>query len=400
MSEVELRKNQKSFNHGSDFIIFILMTAQDTKRIQSIDILRGIIMVIMALDHVRDYFGGVRYDPTDLQQASTVLFFTRWVTNFCAPVFVFLSGTSVFLSMSRGKTMGEQSRQLLSRGLWLVVLEVTVVRFGWLFDLNYQLVVLQVIWAIGVSMVCLAGLMWLPRGLVLAIGLVMIAGHNMLDSVHPSGRLGIVWDVLHLQGPLIYHGRVLMVIYPLLPWIGVMAAGYCFGEVFMMDAGRRNKWLYGIGGGAIALFLLLRGLNVYGDPVPWERQATVWRTVLSFIKCNKYPPSLLYLLMTLGPAIVAMPLLERMGSMGNVFKVFGRVPLFYYILHIYLIHILALAASYFFNGNAPIGPFSHPEYPLGVVYAVWVAVVVILYLPCLWFMRIKMSHRKWWLSYL
>ena len=378
------------------------MAEQESKRIQSIDILRGIIMMVMALDHVRDYFHAYKGDPTDLARASTVLFFTRWLTHYCAPVFVFLSGTSAFLSMSKGKTMGEQSRQLLSRGLWLIALEVTVVFDGWMFALDYHHIFLQVIWAIGVSMVCLSALIWLPRAVVLSIGLLMIAGHNLLDGWQPAGRWGKVWDVLHVQGPVSYgHGNTLMIIYPLIPWIGVMAVGYCFGAVMKMEAAQRNRWLYGIGGGAIALFVVLRGLNVYGDPSPWERQATVWRTVLSFIRVSKYPPSLLYLLMTLGPAIAAMPLLERMGSgPGNVFKVYGRVPLFYYILHIYLIHCIALGCSYLFWNGAPVGPFGHPGYSLGVVYVVWVAVVAILYLPCRWFMRIKMSHRKWWLSYL
>ena len=378
------------------------MTTPDTKRIQSIDILRGIIMIVMALDHVRDYFHAYKGDPTDLARAGTVLFFTRWVTNFCAPVFVFLSGTSVFLSMSNGKTMREKSGQVLSRGLWLVVLELSVVYMGWMFEVDFHHLFLQVIWAIGVSMVCLSVLMWLPRGVLLAVALVMIGGHNMLDGWQPAGRWGKVWDLLHVQGMIGYgHGNTIMVIYPLIPWIGVMAAGYCFGAVFKMDVAQRNRSLYGIGGGTITLFVLLRGLNVYGDPVPWERQATVWRTVLSFIKCSKYPPSLLYLLMTLGPAIAAMPLLERMGgAVGGVFKVYGRVPLFYYILHIYLIHAIALTASYIFWNGEPVGPFGHPGYALWVVYVVWAAVVAILYLPCRWFMRIKMSHRKWWLSYL
>jgi uncharacterized membrane protein len=359
-------------------------------------------MIVMALDHVRDYFHSFKGDPTDLARAGTILFFTRWVTNYCAPVFVFLSGTSVFLSMSNGKTMREQSLQVLSRGLWLILLEVTVINGGWMFAVDFHHPFLQVIWAIGVSMVCLGVLMWLPRAVLLALSLAMIGCHDLLDSLHPAGRWGKVWDVLHVQGPVSYgHGNTTMIIYPLIPWIGVMAAGYCFGAVFRMDAQRRNKWLYGTGGSAIALFLLLRGLNVYGDPSPWARQATVWRTVLSFIKCSKYPPSLLYLLMTLGPAIAAMPLLERLGgAMARVFTVYGRVPLFYYILHIYLIHGIALGCSYLFWQGAPVGPFNHPGYSLVVVYLVWVAVVAILYLPCRWFMHIKMNHRKWWLSYL
>ncbi len=372
-------------------------------RINSIDVLRGIVMVVMALDHVRDYFSGFKFEPTDLQHAGTGLFFTRWVTHYCAPVFIFLSGTSAGLSAEResGEQRGRAWR-LLTRGLWLIVLEVTVVRLGWAFDVNYSLVFLQVIWAIGISMVALSGLIFLPRLLIVFIGLVMIFGHNLLDGVHPAGSMGVLWDFLHVQGPLRYgHGNTLFIIYPLIPWIGVMAVGYCFGAIFRMEEGGRNRWLYGIGLGAMTLFVALRGVNGYGDPSPWHAQGAWWRTVLSFINCSKYPPSLLYLLMTLGPAIAAMPLLERMsGRVGGVFKVYGRVPLFYYILHIYLVHGLAVGASYLFRGGEHVEVFSHPGYSLGVVYGVWVLAVVILYFPCRWFMGVKMRRREWWWSYL
>ncbi|MCD6011773.1 MAG: hypothetical protein K0Q79_1635 [Flavipsychrobacter sp.] len=368
------------------------------KRINSVDILRGIVLVIMALDHVRDYFSGFKFEPTDLQHANTVMFFTRWITHFCAPVFIFLSGTSAFLSMGAGRTVKQEAWRLLTRGLWLIVLEHTIVRFGWMFDMDYNALFLQVIWAIGISMIVLSALIFLPRAVILFIGLAMIFLHNLLDGVQG----GFLWQLLHVQNMYTYApGKTVFIIYPLIPWVGVMAVGYCFGALFWFEANKRNKWLYAIGFSAIALFIILRFANIYGDPALWQTQPTAWRTVLSFINCTKYPPSLLYLLMTLGPAIAAMPLLERLtGTVGNIFKVYGRVPLFYYILHIYLIHGIALASSYLFSNGAPVKVFEHPGYDLPVVYGVWLAAVFILYFPCRWFMHKKLSHRKWWLSYL
>ena len=371
-------------------------------------------MVIMALDHVRDYFSGFKYEPTDLQHTTLALFFTRWITHFCAPTFVFLSGTSAFLSMGRGKTMRQQSWQLLTRGLWLIVLEVTIVRFGWAFDMDYSLVFVQVIWAIGVSMVALSALIFLPRPVILAIGLVMIFGHDMLDNYHPQSWVAL-WDFLHVQGPVHYgHGDTIFVIYPLIPWIGVMAVGFCFGEVFGETKMLRHESLYIIGATTVVLFVIMRLINMYGDPSPWQAQSSWWLTALSFINCSKYPPSLLYLLMTLGISISVLAAFESAedkrakreqseiieGVVAKFFMVYGRVPLFYYILHIYLIHALATLGSILFNGGAKVGPFSHPGYRLWVVYLVWAAVVALLYLPCRWFMKVKTTHRKWWLSYL
>ena len=359
-------------------------------------------MVIMALDHARDYFSGFKYDPTDLEHASTLLFFTRWITHFCAPVFIFLAGTSTFLSMRKGKTMAQQSWHLFTRGLWLIVLEVTVVYFGWMFSFKYDPIYLQVIWATGWCMIFLSAIIFLPPRLILLIALAMIFGHDAFDRVHTTGGYtGMLWDVLHVQGPIAFRHHKVFIIYPLVPWLGVLAASYCFGEIVVMDQERRNKWMYGIGIGAIVLFIVLRLVNGYGDPDPWHRQSTAWRTFLDFLSDRKYPPSLMYLLMTLGPAIAALPLLEKMNRrVGDIFTVYGRVPLFYYILHIYTLHILAVVAAHFFSGEAQITIFSHPGYSLPVVYAVWLFVVVVLYFPCRWFMRIKMSHRNWWLSYL
>jgi uncharacterized membrane protein len=377
-----------------------------TGRVRSIDLLRGIVMVVMALDHTRDYFHSYSGNPTDLTQVSTALFLTRWVTHFCAPVFVFLSGTSAYLSMGRGKTKREEAWRLLTRGLWLILLELTLIRIGWSFDVTYSLVFLQVIWAIGVSMIVLSALIFLPRTVILTIALVMIGGHNLLDDLHPAGSAGVLWQVLHVQSPIMWgNGNTLMILYPLVPWVGVMAAGYCFGAVVKMEAARRQRWLYGTGLGAIALFIVIRFTNVYGDPSPWHAQTHWWRTVLSFINCTKYPPSLLYLLMTLGPAITFIALMQartaaKPSKPAAVFTVYGRVPLFYYILHIYLLHGMAVLCSYLFRQGAAVSVFAHPGYSLGVVYVFWLSAVALLYLPCRWFMRIKTTHRKWWLSYL
>lgn len=388
-----------------------MSTLTASRRVQSIDILRGIVMVIMALDHTRDYFSGFKYDPLDFQHTTTALFLTRWITNFCAPVFVFLSGTSVFLSMNRGKTRKQASWLLLTRGLWLILLEVTVIRFGWFFNVDYSMLFLQVIWAIGWSMIFLSVVIHLPRSFILGIGLIMIFGHNVLDNIKPEqfGHMAFLWDVLHVQGPIAFApNEMAIIIYPLVPWLGVMATGYCFGALVQMPEAKRNRLFYAVGISAIVLFIIIRYLNVYGDPRTWEPQATLWFTVLGFINCAKYPPSLLYLLMTLGPAIASLPLLEKArGAFNQFFTVYGRVPMFYYILHIYLIHILTLItglamgfpANRFTTNNAI---FTHDAwgFSLPIVYLWWLTVVFMLYFPCRWFMRYKQMHRSWWLSYL
>jgi len=379
-----------------------MVIAEDSarKRIIAIDILRGLVMVVMALDHTRDFFSNFKFEPTDLQHASTIMFLTRWITHFCAPVFVFLSGTSAFLS-GKNKPVRQVAMRLFTRGLWLIVLEFTFVREGWTFDLDYSHIFLQVIWALGCSMIFLSVLVFLQRQLILAIGIVMIFGHNAMDGIHLHGTIGVMWDFLHVQGPLNYHGDHIMIMYPLIPWMGVMAVGYCFGALFLMGARKRNRLLYMIGMSAMMLFVVLRAVNIYGDPRPWSAQPVWWRSILSFINCTKYPPSLLYLLMTLGPAVTLLPLLEKMtGAVGGIFIVYGRVPLFYYVLHLYLIHSIAIIAGYLTPGNTVVSVFAHPGYSLPAVYGFWLLTVVILYLPCRWFMGVKARHKNWWLSYL
>jgi uncharacterized membrane protein len=381
-------------------------------RLDSVDLLRGLVIVIMALDHARDFFTNVRFDPTDLTQTTAALFLTRWITHFCAPVFVFLAGTSAYLYQARRKSIGEVSRFLLTRGLWLVLLEWTVIRWAWMFNFNYttELLFVQVIWVIGVSMIVLAGLVHLPLGAVAAVGIAMIAGHNLLDGIAPEslGRWGPLWILLHVQAPLPLRGdQVFFVIYPLVPWIGVMAAGYAFGRLLQRPAEERRRLLLRLGGGLTAAFVLIRAINAYGDPAPWSVQESDGRTLLSFLNTTKYPPSLLFLLMTLGPAIALLPLFERLrGPLARAVTVYGRVPLFFYVLHLFLIHALALLVGVLagFEPRSFLRVWMFlPEswgYGLPVVYLIWAGVVLALYPACRWFAGVKARRREAWLSYL
>ena len=369
-------------------------------------------MIVMALDHVRDFFHYARFDPLDLSQTTPVLFITRWITHHCAPAFVFLAGTGAFLSLARGKTRKQLSRFLLTRGLWLLVLELTVIRFAWKFNLDYSFMFGQVIWAIGWSMIALSGLIFLPRMVIAAVALGMIGFHNAFDGIEPSafGALAWAWQILHVQSDIVYApGWDFFVVYPIVPWIGVMAAGYLFGELLQKEEVERRKSLYRLGFGLIGGFLVLRALNVYGDPHPWGIQDTTMKTFLSFIDTHKYPPSLLYLMMTLGPAIAVLPLLERWkGATANFVIIFGRVPMFYYVLHLYLIHLLAVIAATLTvrNGDFLFSNMRWDAWPteygfnLAVVYCIWILVIGLLYLPCRWFAGVKKRRKDAWLSYL
>lgn len=382
-----------------------------SRRLDSIDLLRGIIMIIMALDHSRDFFhsGAAQFDPTDLTRTNIFLFFTRWITHFCAPLFVFLAGTGVFLSLSRGKSKSAMSTFLVTRGLWLVVLELTVVRFGWAFNLDYaSFTVLQVIWVIGISMIVLAGLIHIPLFVTAGIGGVMIVFHNMLDGIR-SADMGIsdnVWNVLHVQGLISVFGIQVFVIYPLIPWIGVMALGYAFGSVMIRPENERKTILIRIGLSAIAVFIIVRGTNIYGDFSRWVQQDTVSFTLLSFINTTKYPPSLLFLLMTLGPAIFALPFLEQWkNGFAQRIIVFGRVPMFYYVFHIFLLHTLGGIFSYTRYGNKAFSfnPLNLPSdygYDLWVTYVMWMTAIIILYPLCKWYAELKKKNKSPLLSYL
>jgi uncharacterized membrane protein len=384
-------------------------------RVESIDVLRGIVMILMALDHVRDFLG-MPANPADPARASVALFFTRWITHLCAPTFFALTGVGAYLARRR-RPATDLSRYLLTRGVWLVVLEVTVLRcFGYTFNFDYRVTFLSILWALGWSMIALSALVYLPVSLVAWFGVVMIATHNLFDSVRPAsfGALAPLWSLLHVPSVVVSTPRfVIFAAYPLIPWIGVTAAGYGFGRVFEWSADRRRGWLRRAGLLAIAAFFVLRVINVYGDRVPWAVQAVSTRTVLSFINATKYPPSLLYLLMTLGPAMLILRALDgRTPSALRPAHVFGTVPLFYFIVHLPLIHLLAVvacAAQYgavhwmFESPRLEQFPVAFPPgwgFSLPAVYAVWALVVIAMYPLCRWFAGLKQRQDALWLRYL
>jgi len=396
--------------------------AAATSRIAAIDVIRGAVMILMALDHVRVYSGLPAGGP------APGIFFTRWVTHFCAPAFVFLAGTSAFLS---GRTRPSLSRFLVTRGAWLILLELTFVRLAWTFNFDFaHYEMAGVLWVIGWSMILLAALLWLPVPVIATIGLVIVAGHNLLDShldrLIPelsSSKLAGLWKILYLgfhAGPLRFgpDGPNLIVLYSIIPWVGVMAAGYAFGAIMTMEPDRRDPLCRKLGLAAVVLFLVLRGFNLYGDPHPWTSASSApsgspaMPALLAVLNTTKYPASLDFLLMTLGPTIAAIPLLNRAGgALARRVMVFGRVPFFYYLIHIPLIHAIAVAVSLVRSGaispwlftNHPMGNPPAPEgytWSLGLLYLVWAIVILLLYFPCRWFAELKARRKDWWLSYL
>lgn len=391
-------------------------------RMVSVDVLRGIVMVIMALDHTRDFMTSVRFAPEDMAHTYGWLFFTRFITHYCAPVFSFLAGTGAFLSTRRGKSIGQVSRFFLSRGLWLLLLELTIVDFAWGFAPWAHA---GVIWILGWSMVAMALIVRLRVRWIAALGLGMIATHNLLDRVNPAsfGSLDWLWVLLHTPGRIaVTDNFAFSALYVLIPWVGVMAAGFAFGPLLLRPDHR--KWILTIGISATTLFFVLRIFNFYGNGIaglpfgyprsagPWSVQPTFSLTVISFFNTLKYPPSLHYLLMTLGPALILLGLLDRAkvsSGLTRVLLVYGRVPMFYYILHLYLIHIMAIVVALVFHqpilhGNVNTDLAQRPlgyGHGLPFVYAMWLLAVAILYLPCRWFMELRARHRDWsWLSYL
>lgn len=379
-----------------------------TARIQSIDILRGIVMIIMALDHTRDFYSNVRFDALDLTQTSVPLFLTRWITHFCAPVFVFLSGTSAYLYLSKGKTKKQASVFLFTRGLWLIFIELTVINLSWSFDITYSFLGVQVIWAIGWSMIFLSALVYLKPIYIGLIGICIIGLHNSLDNIHAEsfGRFKYVWSFLHEQNFYSFDNgnRFLGIMYPIVPWIGVIAAGFWFGTLYKMKANERKKYLLRLGLFCLLLFVLLRYSNFYGDLNIWTKQTNWYFTLLSFINCSKYPPSLLFLLITLGIAFIVLAFLENVQhKLLNIALVYGKVPFFYYILHIVVIHASAIIVATFIGTKATT-TFDEPitiwGFDLPGVYIAWVLIVAALYLPCYWFMTLKQRRKDWWLSYL
>ena len=380
-------------------------------RIESVDVVRGVIMILMALDHTRDFFGIPGQNPTDLATATPALFFTRWITHFCAPVFFLLTGTGAYLSLRR-KSPSELSRFLFTRGLWLIFLELVILRcFAYQFNFDYRVTMLLVIWALGWAMITLSLLVRFPPVVATAFGVVLIAGHNLLDGVRSTNPL---WAILHSPGFVLNTpDHVVFAAYPLIPWIGVTAVGYALGQVYSWDADRRRAFLLRLGVALSLAFLVIRGINVYGDPSRWMHQKTALFTVLSFLNTTKYPPSLLFLLMTLGPALVFLSAVDRRTPrLLRPALVIGKVPLFYYALHFALIHLLAVVTCYARYGSAhwmfespDLGhyPFSPPPgwgYSLPIVYMVWLLVVVTMYPLCRWFAALKQRRSDPWLSYL
>lgn len=397
-------------------------------RLSEIDMLRGLVIILMALDHVRDYFhaGGLLINPLDPDTTTPLLYFTRWVTHLCAPTFIFLAGLSAYLQARKGKTGAALSRFLATRGLWLIFIEITILSFGWSFGFPYPFF-LQVIWAIGWSMIALGALVLLPRAAVLAIGLVIVFGHNLLDPLTPEqfGGASLLWTFLHEGGPIFVGGQPIgLAAYPILPWIGVMAVGYGAGPLFVEPASSRDRKLIFIGAAMLAAFLALRFTGIYGEPEiaaatgnygaagGWRDEASLGAKAMSFFNVQKYPPSLLFLLVTLGLSALLLPLLSRLkGAPAALLLAFGAVPFFFYVLHIYLVHALALAANAATGRNVDglfnylLNAFTAPQkleglgFGLPGVYLAWIAVLAILYPACRWFASVKQRRKDWWLSY-
>ena len=422
---------------GSDAIQLRSTPDRARSRIDSVDLLRGLVMAIMLIDHTRDFVhhDTFFFDPTDMTKTYPALFFTRWITHFCAPVFVFLSGSGAYFQLARGKPKAELSRFLLTRGLWLIVLEFTLIRFLVLWNLDYAqfLGMAQVIWVFGWSMILLAGLIYLPLRVVAAFGIAMIALHNLLDPIRVTqwqgpgtpapGLLGSVWMVLHQSGvvlPFGFPGPVWFILYPLIPWLGVMTAGYTMGAIYDRTSEERRRWLVRWGTAITIGFVLIRATNLYGDPGKWSVQKNAAMTVASFFNLQKYPPSLLYLMMTLGPALLALALWEKYnnrsqaeagspGAIGRILITYGRVPLFFYILQWMYSHgagyVLSLAAGkptfIYFQLPGP-GETTPPNvgFDLWAVYAVWIVGVLLLYPLCKWYASVKARRKDWWLSYI
>jgi uncharacterized membrane protein len=396
-------------------------------RIVSLDIMRGLVMVIMALDHTRDFFTNLRFEPENLARTYYALFFTRWITHFCAPLFFFLAGTGAFFYGMR-RTPQALSRFLWTRGLWLIFIEFTMVGTAWTFVFPWGF--FAVIWCLGACMVLMAGIVRMPLRWVAAFSGILIVGHDLLDPVRPRqfGSFAWLWTILHVRSgvvlPLV-HIRT-FVLFPLVPWVGVMAAGYVFGSIYLLDKERRQKLIAQIGLGLTVLFVLLRLTNVYGNPPvglggvsqgDWHVQPTVEKTVILFLDVEKYPPSLQYLLMTLGPSLLLLAWLDKKLDQNGGRSIspalsplltFGRVPMFFYILHLYLIHSLALVVAllshqstgWLLNGGFIFGAPDDWGYGLPFVYLMWGTAVVILYFPCRWYEGVKQRRKDWWLSYI
>jgi uncharacterized membrane protein len=395
-------------------------SSKPAARLSSIDALRGLVMIIMAIDHTRDFFhfGAMSYNPLDLTRTTPILFFTRWITHYCMPVFMFSAGMGAFLFGQR-HTKGQLSRFLFTRGVWFVVVELVVMQFAYDFTFSRQLTtILLVLYIFGICFMVMAALVYLPIRLLASLSVAVIVFHNLLDGIDASrfGSYAWAWNILDQPGVFTVAGHPVLTIYPLLPWVAVIAAGYCFAQIFLLDTTVRQRIMVRTGLALTAAFVVIRAINHYGDPAPWSHQKSAVFTLLSFLNCTKYGPSLDFLLMTLGPAILVLAYFDKLKFKDtNPVMVFGRVPMFYFVLHFYLIHALeALAAflrygasakNFIFNPPPSLGGPSNlfpPDfgYRLWVTYAMWILVVALLYPFCRWFAKVKATRRGWWLSYL
>jgi uncharacterized membrane protein len=383
-----------------------------TARIDSIDVVRGIIIVIMALDHVRDFFGDFAASPTDLSTTTAALFFTRWITHLCAPTFFLLTGSGAYLRLAHG-SRASLSRFLVTRGLWLLILELVVMRFALQFNLDYHVTIITVLWALGWSMIVLAALVWLPLWAIASFGALLVVGHNAFDSAGMAREATPLMMLLHQPG-IVYRSShsVVAVSYVLIPWIGVTALGYVLGAAYSAEPAFRQRLLLHLGSALVAGFVLLRLINLYGDPAPWSTQRSPLWTLMSFLNTTKYPPSLLFLTMTLGPALLLLRLFDPgVPAPVGPLLVFGKVPLFFYVLHFFLIHLLTVLLSWLRYGEVAETfespdlahfPFSAPagwNVGLPAIYAIWLLVVVALFPLCRWYAGLKRRRHDWWLSY-
>jgi uncharacterized membrane protein len=395
-----------------------LSLTSDKKRIQSIDLLRGIIMIIMALDHTRDFFHvkGLTGDPLNENTTDVALYATRWITHFCAPTFVFLSGLSAWLQAQR-KSKKELSFFLVTRGLWLIIVDLFIMSFAFTADIHYSVFILETLWSIGAGMIVLGLMIWLPFYMILATGIIITLGHNMLDFMERAGDApaGLWYKILHQQTfyPL-GSGHSLFLLYPTLSWIGLILLGYCCGKLFThADEAGRKKILIWTGVSAIILFLVLRYINKYGDPRPWIGQDNTLKNFFVFMNVEKYPPSLLFLCATIGPMLIVLSLLGKAkGWFVNFASVIGRVPLFYFVVHFFILHAVQII-TYFIRGHSfeegykgdPRVPFKFAApgegFNLFITYLVWIAAVFLMYLLCKQYDRYKQANKQnKWLSYL
>ncbi|MCK5277949.1 MAG: DUF1624 domain-containing protein [Cyclobacteriaceae bacterium] len=379
------------------------------ERILSVDMLRGMVIIIMALDHMRDYTTYYHFNPEDLSQTTIPLFITRWVTHFCAPVFMFVAGVGSGLGEINGKSKKQLSHFLWTRGLWLVLLEFTVIKFGWTFNFTDKTIFLIVIWALGMCMISLAVLIYVPKKWLLIFGLIMVFGHNLLDNILPEafGILSPLWKMFHVDSVFPLGSFTVLAKYPMIPWIGVMALGYVFADFYRLEAPLRQRKIFVLGLIISLLFFVIRGFNIYGDPHPWTVQSMPGMTAVSFFNVNKYPPSLSYLLMTLGPSIMLLAVFERIkGWLSSFLVVFGRVPMFFYVVHIYAIHLICVILGLYqgFTINQMANDFeslpSEYGFGLGVTYVLWIFLIVALYFLCKSYIKFKKGKKHPFYSYI